>query len=396
MDFPFRDRREMHDMPDRPSLIQDLESAISTGTPEKRLQALIRITDLFLAGSGLHSQEQEELFDELFLRLVETIETQARAELSRRLASACKTPPRILRSLAFDDAIAVAAPMLSGSAQLTDEDLIESAKSKSQDHLQAITRRATLSEPVTDALIERGNDRVVRLVVKNAGARISDGGFGKIVGKAANDESLARFVGARRDIPRHHFLKLLESASAAARDRLIAGNPELAAQVRMAVTEVASEISGDVRNASPAHARAKARVKRLYRTGQFCEADLHAFARAKDFEQTALALAALGEFPIDLVERALVDQTFDTILILVKAAKCCRATVRAVLLLRGMSAMDLESALMQFERLQVSTARQTLEFYHLRRRQEDGRAPNQLVSYAESARARGLALAETG
>lgn len=386
-------------MSEIPSLVQELESAIATGTPARRLEALTRITDLFLAGSGRHSGEQIALFDDVFLKLVETIELHVRAQLSRRLACAPQSPPRLLRSLAFDDAISVAAPVLIRSAQLTDQDLIANASSKSQQHLQAITQRAELSESVTDVLIERGNDRVVQLVAKNAGARISDRGFGKMVGRAATDEALARYVGARKDIPRHHFLTLLESASSAARARLIAGNPELASAVQLAVSDVAAEISGDVRNASRAHARAKARVKRLYRTGQFSEADLHAFATARDFEQTAVALSALGDFPIELVERALIDASFDTLLILAKAAECCRATVRAVLLMRsadrGMSSMDLDDALTQYDRLQVGTARQTLEFYHLRRQQNFLEAPMQLVSYAETAPARQRALLDS-
>lgn len=357
-------------MQDKASLIEELEAAISAGTPEKRLNALTRISDLFIAGTGHHSQDVINLFDDVLSTLITTIEVNARAQLSRRLARCTDSPPRVLRSLAFDDSAAVAGPILTNSVQLTDEDLIDNVNTKSQGHLEAITQRQNLSEPVTDAIIERGNDRVVRLVVKNAGAQFSERGFSKLVGKAANDEGLARYVGARRDIPREHFLKLLETASAKVRAKLIASNPTLADAVKETVSGIAADISVDVRNSSRDHAKARARIKRLRRTGQFSEADIHAFANAQDFERVAIALSALGDFPIELVERALLDKSPDLILILGKAAQCCRATVRSMLLMKSagrcMSAMDLDETLSHFDRLKVKTARSALEFYRLR------------------------------
>jgi uncharacterized protein (DUF2336 family) len=378
-------------MADTPSLINELEQALAAGSPAMRLDALTRITDLFIAGSGRHSEAQRALFDDILMVLVETIEVNARVQLSRRLAPRADAPPKVVRTLAFDEAIAVAAPVLLRSEQLTDDDLVATANTRSQEHLQAITQRQTLSEPVTDALIERGNSKVIHLVVKNAGARFSDAGFGKLVGRASGDDGLTRYIGARRDIPRHHFLKLLETASAEVRARLIAANPQLVDVVEATVADVASSISEDVRGSSREHARAVAKVKRLHKTGQFSEADLHAYAGAHDFERAAVALAALGEFPIDLVERALVDRSTDLILILCRAARCCRATARAVLTMhtadRRLSPMDLTAALSQYDRLQPATARSALEFYRLRRKVDDKpHVPTNLALewYAES------------
>jgi uncharacterized protein (DUF2336 family) len=362
-------------MADAPSLIQELEEAIAAGSPAMRLNTLTRITDLFLAGSGGHSEEQLALFDDILMVLIDTIEVNARAQLSRRLATQSDAPPKVVRTLAFDDAIAVAGPVLMTSERLTDSDLVENANTKSQDHLEAITQRSTLSEPVTDALIERGNSRVIHLVARNAGARFSDSGFGKLVGKASSDEGLARYVGSRRDIPRHHFVKLLETASSEVRARLVSANPHLVEVIDTTVADVSSSIGDDVRNTSRDHARAMARIKRLHRTGQFSEADLHAYANANDFERAAVALAALGEFPMDLVERALLDKSTDLIIILCRAAQCCRTTVRAVLTLRAadrrLSPMDLADALAAFDRLQLGTARSALEFYRLRRQGDE-------------------------
>ena len=87
-----------------PSLIQDLELAIAAGTPAMRLDALTRVTDLFLAGSGRHSDEQLALFDDILMVLIETIEVNAQraivppaVEASRRAAKggAARSPSTI-------------------------------------------------------------------------------------------------------------------------------------------------------------------------------------------------------------------------------------------------------------------------------------------------------------
>lgn len=93
-------------------LIQELDSSISHSTDERRSVMLRHITDLFLVGSDQYSEEEIELIDDVFLRLVATIEQSSRALLSLRLAPAPVAPPKILRLLARDDAIEVAAPVL--------------------------------------------------------------------------------------------------------------------------------------------------------------------------------------------------------------------------------------------------------------------------------------------
>lgn len=352
------------------SLIDELEDALSTGTEQRRLVVLRRVSDLFIAGSGRYSPEQVALFDDVLLRLAEQIEDEARARLADALAPMTNAPPRIIRALAFDDAIEVAAPVLTTSERLSEADLVANAKTKSQQHLFAISQRATLTEAVTDVLVDRGDDGVVRSVAKNNGARFSYSGFGRLVERAKDDDVLADTVGARTDIPRHYFLKLLESASANVRTKLVAANPQAAGLIRDTVAEISGHISREVRNASPEHVQAKRSAKKRYKVRQPSEADVHMRAHSQDFEKTVVALALFGRLSIDLVERALLDQRPDMVLILAKAAGCSRTTTKAILLMqaagRGMSDADMEQALASFDRLSEKTAKRVLEFYERR------------------------------
>jgi len=126
----------------------------------------------------------------------------------------------------------------------------------------------------------------------------------------------------------------------------------------------------EVREAS-GHYKAAARdARHLFRGHRFSEANLHAAACSQRFVKTAVALSMLGPFPIDLVERVLIDKGTETVLILARAAGCSWTTTKAILTMysagRGLSQQDLEHALTAFERLSRETARRVVKFYQRR------------------------------
>ncbi|MGA7600019.1 MAG: DUF2336 domain-containing protein, partial [Pseudolabrys sp.] len=104
---------------------------------------LRHLSDLFLVGSDQYSEEEVDLIDDVFVRLVATIEQSSRALLSLRLGPVPVAPPKILRVLACDDAIEVASPVLAQAEALDIETLFECARTKNQEHLLAISRRKT-------------------------------------------------------------------------------------------------------------------------------------------------------------------------------------------------------------------------------------------------------------
>jgi uncharacterized protein (DUF2336 family) len=352
------------------SLIDELERALAVGSEAQRNEMLWRITDLFLAGASRYSVEQVGLFDEVIAKLARAIEAKARAKLSIRLADVQTAPPGVVRMLAFDDDIEVARAVLKESERLNESDLVANASSKSQQHLAAISERKSLSEAVTDVLVTRGNRDVVHSVARNKGARFSDAGFRMLVKRSSGDDALAMHVGTRGDLPRQHFLRLLEQASATVRSRLAAENPTAAAAVEGVLTEVVGGIRSETRKISSQYATAAAEVGRLRQGGQLGEAEVYKFARENRFEEATVSLSMLCNVELDAVERALQDRGHEIALILAKLAGFSSTTAKAILLLktadRGISAQDLDNALRTYEKLQIDTARRVLGFYRMR------------------------------
>jgi uncharacterized protein (DUF2336 family) len=351
------------------SLIPELEDVIAHGTRQRRAEMLERITALFVHGSSRYSDDQVSLFDEVFSLLIAEIETKARAALSGHLAPLDNAPPKVLRALAHDDAIEVAGPVLKLAKRLPETDLVALAETKSQAHLQAISKRSSLGEAVTDVLVRRGNREVARQVAENHGARISETGFVRLVERAESDGLLAEKVGLRPDIPPKMFRELLTKATAIVHERLLAAaSPELQAEVRRVLDQVSGEVGARV---GPRDYRTAQRiVLALMQAGRMNEAVLAAFAGERKYEETVVALAALSKVPIKIVDRLMAGERADPVLILCKATAMGWPTVKSVIVscaeANGASVQGLDAALGNYERLSISTAQRVVRFWQVK------------------------------
>lgn len=348
------------------AFLNELEDALAHGPADRRAKTLRRVTDLFVFGSSHFSGDHVALFDGVFHHLIADIDASARAMLADRLKDVANAPAGVIRTLAFDDSISVAAPILSTSNRIDNATLVENARTKSQDHLLAISRRLNLVETVTDVLVERGNRDVVLSVARNAGAKISETGYLRLVKRSEGDDELAQSVGSRPEISRHGFLKLLTTASKAVRLALEAAHPEIAGDIRNAVARAATEIQAKAATASRDYGAARTLVKSLRDSNRLSEIEIDEFARAGKFEETAVALAVLCTLPVEAVERAMVMDREEGILIVAKAIDLSWPTARAVLNLcagkGGIAADTLEKCRTVYNSMKRETALQVVKY----------------------------------
>ncbi len=352
------------------AFIREIDSSIAHSSSDRRAEMVRHLTDLYLVNVEQYSDDEIELVDDVFVRLVANIEETARALLAIRLAPMAKAPAKVLRALACDDAIDVASPVLIQSERLDDDVLVECAKSKSQEHLLAISRRKRLSEIVTDVLVERGDQQVVLSTAKNDGAKFSNTGFVSLVRRAEGDELLTRCVGSRPDLPRQLFEQLLEKASDVVRAKLQAESPHARRAVDAVVSDVTDQIWRQSFTQAPAEAAAHVFVELLNRTGQLDAAKLEAFARAGRFAETVLALATMADLPPEFVEHKVKDEQPEFLLVLAKAIGLSWPATSSILALRAgkRSAGDIEQCQSAYARLNGATAHQILGFHRARMR----------------------------
>ena len=354
------------------SLIAELEAAIKSRSKDKRIQTLRRITDLFVANADRLSDRQIEMFDDVLGHLIKRIEDKALAELSTRLGPIANAPAEVVRRLARHDNIEVAEPVLTQSARLSDEDLIEIAKTKTPAHLLAISGRGQIDAAVTDALLQRGDRQVLHQLAANSGARFSEDGFGRLVKHSENDERLAEKVGLRLDVPLKLFRELLMRATEAVRTRLLAvAGPESRAHIQRVLAHISEDVEHEAslvseRDYTAAYARAKA----MHVEGRLGERSLLDAAKADRYVDVVAILSLLCEAPMPLVLSLLQNGRREALLIPCKAASLSWHTVCAMLASRNigrpMSDQDLDAAHKDYIKLSPGSAQRVLRFWQVR------------------------------
>jgi uncharacterized protein (DUF2336 family) len=363
---------EQNVAPGHKSLVDELEVAIQQKNIGTRAEILRRITDLFVAGSDHFDPEQMLLFDDVMTRLLTEIEHSARVAFGERLSAIANAPMNASRTLALDDSIAVAGPVLRRSESLDDDTLVTGAKTKGQEHLLAISQRKNLSENVTDILVERGNQKVVISTAANTGAKFSQFGYSTLVSRSESDDELALLVWSRPEIPREYLLTLFETASETVRLKFETADRSKADLVRDMIKRAADQIQTQLRDHSPNFPAARANIEQLHKNGELTEARVYEFASRGKFDETAEALSLLADLPIGAVERALVHDTGDQILILAKSIEFSWKTTHALLALQGGADQRPVGVsgeyLDRFKKLRPETARAAIQFYRLRER----------------------------
>jgi uncharacterized protein (DUF2336 family) len=362
-------------MTDQANIIDQLQSALASDDLSKRAETLERVTDLFVLESNGLRQADVELFGEVMIKLMHGIELAARAKFGSRIAGLSRAPGKVVLDLAFDNAVEVAGPVLSGSAQLEDVDLVENAKTRSQEHLLAISKRATLSTRITDVLVYRGNPDVLRSTARNSGAAFSEYGVTTLVQKSGGDGDLALCVWSRPDIPRADLIRIFVQASEAVRQELEAATPERAEVIRVAVAEATGDIQSLARAGSKAARDARFSVQRLHALGQLNEAALLEIIEAGQFDETAVALSLMCDLPIGLVERLLAQSRPQQIIIIAKSFALSWPVCKGLVLLHpgdeSYSKERLDQIFASYTRMPVKTARAALEFYRSQERGHD-------------------------
>jgi uncharacterized protein (DUF2336 family) len=355
------------------SLISELEDAIQSGSKDKRVDSLRRITDLFVKDADRFNDQQIEVFDDVLGHLIKRLEGKALTELSRRLGPVNNAPAEVVRRLAGDDDIAVAEPILTQSLRLTEADLIEIANTKTQGHLLAISARPAIGAKVTDILLRRGDSPVFHKLAANSGARFSETGFATLVKHSERDERLAETIGLRLDVPLRLFRELLLRATEAVRARLLAlAGPESREQIQRvlaAISEDAEHEAGlqNQHDYEQAHARALA----MQIAGGLNEAALFTFAKEGRYADMIAALSLLCGAPLQLVESLLQNDNREAILVPCKAGGLEWPTVRTILACRSIgrtiSDHDADATRRDYEKLSQSGAQRVLRFWQVRR-----------------------------
>lgn len=353
----------------QPTVIDELQEAITSGSDEKRIETLRRITDLFLSQADRLNDAQVELFDDVLKHFVDRIESKTLAELSGRLAPIANAPEDLVRKLAWHDEVAVAGPVLTSSPRLTTVDLVQIAQTRGQEHLLAISGRESLDSSLTDVLLVRGNNDVLHKVASNPGSKISPAGFQALVRASEEDDRLAETTGMRQDIPVAQLRELMMKAAEAVRLKLLAEAP---AHDRTEIDRVISGVTDQLtaEQVKPRDYSSAIRyVNSLQDAGKIDEFALFEFATTKKIELTVATLALLSKCSLELIKPLMQSTRPEGLLVPCKAVDLRWLTVKALVECRPTAALSSEQLShleAEFDKLTKPSAERMLRFWKVR------------------------------
>ena len=346
--------------------IPELDGAVKGGSPERRVQILRQVTDLFVSAADRLNEKQISVFDDVLVLLIERVEARTLAHLSDALSKIDLAPREVIRQLAFHSDASVAAPVLTKSNRLSEKDLIEIANTHSQQHLLAISGRKTLNEALTDTLIRHGDVNVSNALARNGGARFSECGYATLVGRAERDESLTEKLGLRLDIPAILLRELLATATDAVRARFLTGpRPVMQEKNQAPIAVIAEQISA-VPPKPIDYTRAQSEVVALNRVGRLNDSMVNRFAVGHEYSNVVAALSFMSEVKIEAIKPLIENDRLYGLIVACKAARLSWATTTMIIRNRPecppVTQRELEQGLEVFEGLLLSVAQWTIRF----------------------------------
>lgn len=202
-----------------------LLSIAKEDSSEKRRELLHEVTDLFFDNNDKISDMESHLFGELLAKVAFDLNNEVRLELSNRFSNGAA--PRPLAVALANDAFDIAQPIIQTSVALTDDDLIRIVESKGKQYQMAITKRETVSEIVSDALVNHGDDEVVGSLLENEGAKIGTATFDKVAERAEANPALQGAIIARKTVPPEILNQLYLIVSGPMRQEILERNSHL-------------------------------------------------------------------------------------------------------------------------------------------------------------------------
>lgn len=332
------------------------------------------IGDLFSGERGTTLSERERaLMADILRKLIRDCELAVRRDLSERLAKAGDPPHDLILALANDE-FEVAQPILTQSQVLRDIELIQIIRHRTQQHQLAIAMRRSISEYVSDALVETGSVDVIKVLLENQDATISEATMEYLAEESQRVDSYQEPLIKRQDLQPELAERMYLWVSAALRRHILEHFDIHPGELDDHLEGVAKSISSDPQHhpsdpaaAQPAVALAEELAKQERITPDF----LIQVLRQGEITLFEALFGKLSGLPVPRLQRVLYDSGGDGLAIACRALDMPKSSFATIFLLSrkqnaGQSIVDprdLSRALQLFDRASLEAAKEVVKMW---------------------------------
>lgn len=254
--------------------------------------------------------DQNEKVTEMAYEILETLavdqDKQVRMALANSVKSLGTVPKSIAMTLAEDPEDAVALPVLEFSSLLDDHDLMGLiVGGLRQARLGALARRVELSDSVSQAVVETGDEEAIPSLLENETAEISDDTFDILLEKADSSPGWLDILAVREAVPESTLMKVARMASGALLQKMKARSGldvSIAREIDKQIDEGRSA-NDDGPDKQTKEETLEDRVEKMHRDGALTPKVVMKAVGKRDLEFVSVAMAKIGGMPAPEVRK---------------------------------------------------------------------------------------------
>lgn len=357
---------------DNPEDLHTLLSLARDKSVEGRTALVKALGDLFYDSHSELSEEERNLMGDILQRLISDVESVVRKSLAETLKGIPEAPPQIISALA-NDALEIAYPILIESSVLQDIELVEIIRHRTHEHQLAIAMRESVSETVSEALVDTDNNDVIRTLVENRGAQISGETMEKIVDRSETQSDLQDPLLQRTELSPTLAKRMYWWVSAALRksivDRFDIDSVELDKSIERAVKDLMGEPIAKAENAD----NIDHMIKSLINAGKVTPPLMIQTLRQGEIALFEEMLSGLSNLNAKLVRRFVFEPGGEALAILCRALEIMKPDFASIFLLsrsarpgdKVVDPSELTRVLDLYDRIKMETAKKVVEHWRL-------------------------------
>lgn len=296
---------------------------------EHRQVLLENMTSLFLSEEGRLTERELALMTDILNKLIHEVEMAVRMKLADRLADLAGAPRELIVNLANDD-ISVARTVLVRSGVLQDEDLVEIVRQRTHEHILAVANRARLTEPVTDAILDRADDEVIETLLHNGDAALSRRAMEYLVDQSRRVDRFQQPLLRRADLAPDLAHRMFWWVSAALREHLIKNFDIPEGDLDELIREAASDAMDETRSGTDT--AAERLVRRLDDTGELTPRYLLKCVRHGQIAVFVAAVERMCRLDRTVAQRVIFDRGGEALVVACRAMGFDRTDFAAIFL----------------------------------------------------------------
>lgn len=201
------------------TFLSDVEKLQKNPSLKIKRDVTEKITQYY--NDGLFDHNEAALALEVMTLLAHDAEVQIRRTLSENLKNNSSIPHHLALRLAQDVA-EVSIPMLEVSSLLTQEDLVNIVRNpKELATLTTIAGRVDVSKPLSSALIDTAEEKVINTLVNNKKADVSDEDIREVLTNFANSSNIIEALVNRGGLPISIVEQMLDMVSNELKKQLV-------------------------------------------------------------------------------------------------------------------------------------------------------------------------------